>query len=263
MPTLPSGARLWLSMEAILHPGRLFHPCPPDRFWFRDLDPLAGWIGDEDDPMPPERWTTGIVPETRLDAAAFVRVLIAGPRDAERRWHGDWLLTLEQPRLLTDEDWDATLEFLGTDRTLAFLDLALDRCRRQASERRVHADLGDFGPPVRGRADLRSRLLRAMLASDRLGDEMEEATARGDASAELRIRSILERLADAAERITETEGPDRGLAHRVVAAANARLGHVDTAVEHAHAYAMVMPGDDAFDRAIERRLRTLPSLSAR
>lgn len=262
MPTLPSGARLWLSMEAILLPGRLFHPCPPNRFWYRDLDPLAGWTFDDGTP-PPERWTTGIVPETRLDAAAFVRVLIAGPRDADRRWHGDWLLTLDQPDLLTDEDWEATLAFLGTDRTLAFLDLARDRCRRQAAERRVHADLGDFGPPVRGRADLRTRLLRAMLATDRLGDAIEDATARGDAAAEFRARTALEGLADAAERITDAGIPERGLAHRVVAAANARLGHADTAVEHANAYATTMPGDDAFDLAIARRLRALPSLSAR
>lgn len=262
MPTLPSGVRLWLSMEAILPPETLFYPCVRGRFWYRDLDPLAGWSAFDGDP-PPEQFRTGIVPETRLDAAAFVRVLIAGPRETERRWRGDWLLTLEQPELLSDEDWEATLAFLGTDRTLAFLDLVRDRCRRQAAGHRVHADLGDFGPPVRGRADLRTRLLRAMLATDRLGDAIEEAADRGDDAALLRAQGSLERLVDAAERVTEIDGPDRGLAHRVVAAANARLGHADSAVEHARAYATAMPGDDAFDLAIQRRVRHRSMVASR
>ena len=253
MPTLPSGARLWLSMEAILAPGRLFHPCPQGRFWYRAVDPLAGWTPDDGTP-PPERWTTGIVPESRLDAAAFVRVLVAGPRDLDRRWHGDWLLTLEQPEVLTDADWDATPTFLGTDRTLAFLDLARDRCRRQAAERRVHADLGDFGPAVRGNPDTRTSLLRAMIATDRLGARLDDPSRRNDSPARRRTEAALEAILDAADAISQGTGADRGLAHRVAAAAASHLGHLDDAADHVRAYARAIPGDDDFIAAIERRM---------
>ena len=253
MPTLPSGARLWLSMEAILAPGRLFHPCPPDRFWYRGIDPLAGWTADDGTP-PPERWTTGLVPETRLDAAAFVRVLVAGPRDLDRRWEGEWLLTLEQPAILTDDDWDATLTFLGSNRTLAFLDLVRDRCRRQADERRVHADLGDFGPTLHGSSDTRSSLLRAMIATDRLGARLDDPTRRSDPQARRRTESALEAILDAADTISHGIGPDRGLAHRVAAAAASHLGHLDDAADHVRAYARAIPGDDDFIAAVARRM---------
>jgi hypothetical protein len=240
-------------MEAILAPGRLFHPCPQGRFWYRGLDPLAGWTPD-DGTAPTERWTTGIVPETRLDAAAFVRVLIAGPRDLDRRWHGDWLLTLEQPAILTDADWDATLAFLGTDRTLAFLDLARDRCRRQAAERRVHADLGEFGPHVDRNPGTRSRLLRAMIATDRLGARLDDPSHLADEGRRHRTRAALESILDAADAISDGTGPDRGLAHRVAAAAASHLGHLDDAADHVRAYAQAIPGDDDFIAAIERRM---------
>ncbi len=253
MPTLPSGARLWLSMDAILAPGRLFHPCPKNRFWYRDLDPLAGWTPDDGTP-PPERWTTGVVPETRLDAAAFVRVLIAGPRDLERRWRGEWLLTLEHPDLLTDDDWDATLAFLGTDRALAFLDLARDRCRRQAARRFVHADLVGFSPAVVGNPDTRSSLLRAMIATDRLGARLDDPARRDDARFRHRTLAALESILDAAETISTGTGPDRGLAHRVAAAAASHLGQFDAAADHVRAYACAIPGDDDFIAAIERRM---------
>jgi len=253
MPTLPSGARLWLSMEAILAPGRLFHPCPRDRFWYRGVDPLAGWTVDDGTP-PPERWTTGLVPETRLDAAAFVRVLIAGPRDLDRRWSGDWLFTLEHPEVLTEADWDATLAFLGSDRTLAFLDQVRDRCRRQAVRRCVHADLVGFGPAVVGNPDTRSSLLRAMIATDRLGARLDDPARRDDLGFRHRTLTALESILEAAETISERTGPDSGLAHRVAAAAASHLGYVDDAANHVRAYADPIPGDDDFIAAIERRM---------
>lgn len=261
MPTLPSGARLWLSMEAILAPGRLFHPCPPGRFWYRDLDPLAGWTID-DEAAPVERWRTGIVPKTRLDAAAFVRVLVAGPRDAERVWRGDWLLTLEQPGILDEADWKATLAFLGTDRVLGFLDLARERCRRQAEERGVHADLGDHGPPLAGRVDTRSRLLNGLQATRRLGEDLMQAEAVGDVLREHRIRIALGSLAAAAEAIGDAGSLDASLARHVAAEAVNRLGELEGAVdwiEGGDVPVVIDPDDEAaiemvFADDLDRRL---------
>lgn len=259
MPTLPSGIRVWLSMEAILPADRLFYPCPSGRFWYRDLDPLVD-DGHESGHTPPERLRLGEVPETRLDAAAFVRVLFATPREVERRWRGDWLLTLERPSDLTEEDWKSLLAFLGTDRALAFLDLARERCRQQAATRgRAGAadDLGDFGPGLHGAPEHARRLAMANGLIERVGARLAEAERENRVEETFACRSRLEQMLAEADRTLDRFGPHRALAHRAIALAASHLGDRGEATRHARAYDEIVP-DEALEIEIDRRLVGVP-----
>lgn len=256
MPTLPSGVRVWLSMEAILLPENPFYPCPHGCFWYRDLDPAPGW-DPSDAASVPERFRIGLVPESRLDVAAYVRVLFATDRESTRHWRGDWLLTLERPDDLTDADWDALLGFLGTRRTLAFLDLARARCEQQSEARAkvgFPEHLMDFGPGLHSRPETARRLAEATVTVESLAAGIRTAEDQGDLEGSLRGRQRLESLLDDADRTLDRFGPHRGLAHRVIAAASAHLGFEADATRHARAFAEIVPGNDDFVAAIERRI---------
>ena len=88
MPQLPSGTRLWLSAASILDPATGFLPSGQDRFWYRDVDPGTDWLPGEPG-RPPECLRTATVPGDRIEAAAYVRVLIATSAEAEPTWRGD------------------------------------------------------------------------------------------------------------------------------------------------------------------------------
>ena len=126
MPLLPSGARIWLSMAAILEPQTKFLPCRSGQFWYRDLDPASSWLPG-DPGRPPECLRTATVPSSRLEVASHVQVLIAAADEDQSRWRGDWLLTFDRPSDFSVADWEASLEFFGSERTMDFLDQAIDR----------------------------------------------------------------------------------------------------------------------------------------
>ena len=256
MPTLPSGIQIWLSTEAILLPDRPFYPCPHGRFWYRDLDPAIAWDPTDSQPAP-ERFRLGLVPETRLDVAAYVRVLFAAEREPVRRWRGDWLLTLDRPNDLTDPDWDALLGFLGTQRTLAFLDLARDRCVKQAEARGragLPEDFLDFGPGLHGRPETARRLAEATRAIESIAARIQTAEDEGDLEASVQGRNRLESIIEEADRTLDRFGPHRGLAHRVIADASIHLGLGSDAIRHARAFAGIVPGNDAFAAEVEDRM---------
>lgn len=256
MPTLPSGIRVWLSMEAILPADRPFYPCPPGRFWFRDLDPVIDW--DPVDGSAPQRFRLGVVPETRLDAAVFVRVLFAGPRESEGRWNGDWLLDLEQPDCFDTRDWKAMLDFVSSERVLEFLDLVIHRCRTQSdalARRGIdHAALRDFGPALHGRADSAGRMASAVIATRRIGADLAKLDHEHDFEAAQRLRDRLETLVEEADRSLDRFGPHRALAHRVIADASSRLGHEAEAVRHTRVFSGLVPDDRDFIHEMEERL---------
>lgn len=256
MPTLPSGIRVWLSMEAILPADQPFYPCPPGRFWFRDLDPVIDW-SPVDGPAP-QRFRLGVVPETRLDAAAFVRVLIASSRESEGRWSGDWLLGLEQPDCFDVRDWKAMLDFVSSESALEFLDLVLHRCRTQSdalARRGIdHAALCDFGPALHGRADSAGRMASAVVTAERVGAALAEIDDEHDFEVAQRLRDRLETLVEEADRSLDRFGPHRALAHRVIADASSRLGHQAEAVRHARVFSGLVPDDPEFIGRMEERL---------
>lgn len=255
MPTLPSGLRFEFSDEAVLRPETPFYPCPSGRFWYRDVDPTREWRPDV--AGPPERFRLGVVPESRLDATAFVRVLLGDPRGTVPTWRGDWLFGLERPVGFGVADWDALLDHVQTTETIELLDRIVDRCRRQseALARRDldHAGLDDFGPALHGRPGTADRLASAVFQARRLGEGMRRSETRGDEASLFSLRSRLEHLAEEADRTLDRYGPHRALAHRALAESHAALGRDCEAIRHARVYAGLVSGDVDFVRDMESR----------
>ena len=254
MPTLPSGKRIWLSMEAILSPERLFYPCPRDHFWYREIDPASGWLPLPGATNPEECWRTAPVPHNRLEAARHVRIIVADGMSEPGTWRGDWLLSFRRPDGFDQQDWDICLEFFGSERVLAFLDLVMNRCQKQAA-RNGHLDLEGFEPALGGQATSASRLARSAVVVDQLDELLEMAEAMEDTDAAADIR---ERLADVqhfAETTLDRFGPHRGLAHRVAAASAASVGEINEAVRHGRAATRLLADDHVFNNTLATRLR--------
>ena len=254
MPTLPSGKRIWLSMEAILAPDRMFYPCPKNHFWYREIDPSSGWLPLPGANSPEECWRLAQVPRNRLEAARYVRILVAeGPSDPGT-WRGDWLLSFRRPDGFDQEDWEICLQFFGSEQTLEFLDMVTHRCQQQASAS-GHLDLEGFEPSLGGEVTSASRLARSAHVVDRLDALLETAEAMEDDEAASDIR---ERLADVqhfAEATLNRFGPHRGLAHRVAAASAASVGEIDEAVRHGRAATRLLAQDQDFGKTLVNRLR--------
>ena len=254
MPTLPSGKRIWLSMDAILPPERMFYPCPKNHFWYREIDPASGWLPLPGATNPEECWRTAPVPGNRLEAARHVRILVAeGPSDAGT-WRGDWLLCFRRPDGFDQEDWEICLDFFGSERVMAFLDMVIHRCEQQAARNGI-LDLEGFEPSLGGQATSASRLARSAGVVDQLDALLETAEAMDDEDAASDIR---ERLADVqhfAETTLNRFGPHRGLAHRVAAASAASVGEIDEAVRHGRAATRLLANDQEFSNTLATRLR--------
>ena len=253
MPLLPSGARIWLSMSSILDPTTRFLPCKSDRFWFRDLDPTSGWLpGDAG--RPPECLRTASVPTNRIEAASHVRVLIAGAGEEEGRWRGDWLLTLDRPDDFTVADWEASLEFFGSNRAMEFIDRAIDRCRRQSDVNET-LDLVGFEPTFEPNPQTATRLARAAGAIRELSSRRAESEVGHDEKMVRRIDERVEAMYEFADRMLDRYSPHRALAHRLLASTATELGDVDDAVHHLRACLALLPQDRKFAVDLLARLQ--------
>ena len=253
MPQLPSGTRLWLSASSILDPTSWFLPAGQERFWYRDLDPGTDWLPGEPG-RPPECLRTANVPCDRIEAAAYVRVLIATPDQRTPEWRGDWLLTFERPDDFTLEDWEASLVFFGSPRTLDLLDAVVDRCRRQ-SDAGGTLDLEGFEPTTGGRAALAERLAIAVGSADRLVERRAASDLAGEDATVRRIDARLEAMYEFADRSLDLHGPHRSLAHRLLATLAFELGDHQDAMRHARAHQMLFEGGGPFNRLMAARVR--------
>ena len=254
MPTLPSGKRLWLSMEAILAPGSTFYPAPRGHFWYRDIDATRGWLPIPGAEAPPEHWQSAPVPNGRIDAARYVRVLIGESGTEQKVWRGDWLVAYRRPEGFTEEDWEACLDFFGSEKTLRFLDRVIERCRRQA-EKLVPLELEGFGPTLGPDASLGPRLACAAETVEQLDHLLEMAYAMENEDAAEDIRDRIAQVQLFVEEAMGSFGPHRGLAHRVAAACAASLGeHIDAA-RHGRVAAELIPEDRRFSSELALRLR--------
>ena len=253
MPLLPSGARIWLSMDAILEPTTRFLPCKSDDFWFRDLDPTSGWLPG-DSGRPPECLRTATVPTSRIEVASYVRVFIAGVDEEEARWRGDWLLSFDRPEELSIADWEASLEYFGSDWATEFLDRAIDRCREQ-SEANATLDLVGFEPTFDPHPQTATRLARAAGALQDLSCRRMASAVGHDEKMTNLIDSRFEAMSEFADRSLDQYGPHQALAHRLLAATATELGDVENAVHHVRAFSALLPQDRAFTIDLIARLR--------
>jgi hypothetical protein len=254
MPTLPSGKRLWLSMESILPPGRMFYPCRPGYFWYRDIDPAGGWLPLPGAESPPECWRQARIPANRLEAARYVRILCGRDGSHARCWHGDWLISYRRPEGFSKEDWDTCLDFFGSDRTLTFLEMVIERCRQQSNNRGT-LDLDGFEPSLGGEAVSAVRLARAASVVDRLDMLLDTALMMEDEESAADIRERISEVRAFAEMTLDSYGPHRGLAHRVAAATALSAGEVEDVVRHGRAATRLLPDDRDFGRTLAIRLR--------
>lgn len=253
MPLLPSGARIWLSMTAILEPKMRFLPCKSGHFWFRDLDPASGWIPG-DSGSPPQCLRTATVPTNRIEVASHVRVLVAAADETECPWRGDWLLTFDRPDDFSVADWEASLEFFGSDQTTEFLDRAIDRCRRQ-SDANETLDLLGYEPTFDPNPQTAGRLARAAGAMRKLSSRRAESEVGHDEKTAHLIEEQFEAMYQFADRTLDLYGPHQGLAHRLLAATATELGDVDDAAHHIRACAALLPQDPVFTLDLLARLQ--------
>ncbi len=254
MTTLPSGKRLWLSMEAILAPGRSFYPAPEGRFWYRDVEATRGWLPIPGAQSPPEHWRTAPVPQGRIDAARYVRVLLGDAGSDQKEWRGDWLVAFRRPEGFSEEDWTACLDFFGSEKALQFLDRVIDRCRRQAGGLGT-LDLEGFCPSLTSDTALAPQLACAAKTVEQLDLLLETAQAMDDEAATEEIRDRITQVQYFVDETMSRFGPHRGLAHRVAAACAASLGeHVDAA-RHGCVAAELIPEDRCFSNQLAGRLR--------
>ena len=251
MPQLPSGTRLWLSAASILDPATGFLPSGQDRFWYRDVDPGTDWLPGEPG-RPPECLRTAMVPSDRIEAAAYVRVLIATPEEDDPSWRGDWMLTFERPDDFTLEDWEASLTFFGGSRSLDLLDAVIDRCRRQA-ETGGTLELDGFEPAMGGRPALAQRLAIAVGNADRLVRRRGDSELAGEDELVRRIDERLEAMYEFADRSLDAHGPHRAIAHRLLATLAFELGDLEEAVRNARAHEIILPEGADFSRRLIAR----------
>ncbi|MCP4014306.1 MAG: hypothetical protein GY728_14470 [Phycisphaeraceae bacterium] len=260
MPQLPSGTRLWLSAASILDPATGFLPSGQDRFWYRDVDPGTDWLPGEPG-RPPECLRTATVPGDRIEAAAYVRVLIATSAEAEPTWRGDWLLTFERPDDFTLEDWEASLAFFGSPRSLDLLDAVIERCRRQA-ETGGTLEIEGFEPAMDGRPALAERLAIAVGNADRLVRRRGDSELTGEDDVVRRIDERLEAMYEFADRSLDVHGPHRAIAHRLLATLAYELGDREDAVRHARAHEILLPDGVAFSHRLIARAQQAETAGA-
>ena len=254
MPTLPSGKRLWLSMEAILAPGSTFYPAPRDHFWYREIDVTSGWLPLPGASAPPEHWQKAPVPNGRIDAARYVRVLLGEAGSETREWHGDWLVAYRRPEGFTDEDWTACMDFFGSDQALHFLDQVIERCSNQADMLKP-LDVTGFAPVLGSDPALAPRLACAAEAVEELDDLLQMAYAMENQFAAQEICDRISQIQLFVEESMGSFGPHRGLAHRVAAACAASLGEHAEAARHGRVAAELIPEDRLFSNQLALRLR--------
>ncbi|MHC4792819.1 MAG: hypothetical protein GWP75_01265 [Planctomycetia bacterium] len=252
MPQLPSGTRLWLSAASILDPATPFLPSGQDRFWYRDLDPGTDWLPGEPG-RPPECLRTAMVPTNRIEAAAYIRVLIATPDDQAPTWRGDWLLTFERPDDFTLEDWEASLAFFGSPRSLDLLDAVIDRCRRQSASG-DGPDIEGFEPAMGGRPALAQRLAIAVGNAERLIRRRGDLDLAGEDGLVRRIDERMEAMYEFADRSLDVHGPHRAIAHRLLATLAVEFGDSEEAVRHARAHEILFPEGRPFSRRLAARV---------
>ncbi|MDG2020530.1 MAG: hypothetical protein P8J59_01120 [Phycisphaerales bacterium] len=253
MPILPSGARIWLSMAAILEPQTRFLPCRSGQFWYRDLDPATGWLPG-DPGRPPKCLRTATVPTSRIEVASHVQVIIAAADEEESRWRGDWLLTFDRPDDFSVADWEASLEFFGSERTKEFLDHAIKRCKRQADANET-LDLVGFEPTFDPHPQTASRLARASGAMSELSRRRAESEVGHDEKDVHLVEERFEAMYEFADRTLDLYGPHRALAHHLLAATATELGDVDDAIHHVRACSTLLPQDQAFTADLIARLQ--------
>lgn len=260
MPQLPSGTRLWLSAASILDPSPGFLPAGQGRFWYRDVDPGTDWLPGEPG-RPPECLRTAMVPTDRIEAAAYIRVLIATPDESEPRWRGDWLLTFERPDDFTLEDWEAALAFFGSPRSLDLLDVVVDRCRRQSASSTGPAIEG-FEPATSGRPTLAQRLAIAVGNAERLLRRRGDSDLAGEDGIVRRIDERMEAMYEFADRSLDLHGPHRAIAHRLLAILAFQFGDREEAVRHARAHEILLPEGRAFSRRLAARVERAEAAGA-
>ena len=254
MPMLPSGKRLWLSMEAVLSPNRPFYPLPEGHFWYRDIDPTYGWLATPEASPPPEYWNSAIVPRSRVEAARFVRVLVGETASQERAWQGDWLVAYRRPIGFTEADWTSCLEFFGSSAAIDFLDRVIRRCRTQ-SEGLKHVEELDFDPTLGTDGSMTTRLVRAAHSVEKLDELQVLAESIGDERVAEEIRGKIAHIELVAEEALGRPGPHHGVAHRVLAACAAILGMPENAAWHGCEAVRIMPEDIGFPSRLAVRLR--------
>jgi len=202
-----------------------------------------------------------MVPANRIEAAAYIRVLIATPDDEEPTWRGDWLLTFERPDDFTLEDWEASLAFFGSPRSLDLLDAVIDRCRRQSGSGDGPAIEG-FEPAMGGRSALAQRLAIAVGNAERLIRRRGDLDLAGEDGLVRRIDERMEAMYEFADRSLDVHGPHRAIAHRLLATLSYELGDREDAVRHARAHEILLPDGVAFSHRLIARAQQAETAGA-
>jgi len=241
-------------MEGILAPGNTFYPAPRGHFWYRDIDVTSGWLPVPGAGSPPQRWLTAPVPNGRIDAARYVRVLVGEAGSETREWRGDWLVAYRRPEGFSEADWTACMEFFGSPQALAFLDRVIERCREQAAGLKP-IDMTHAGHALGADAGLAARLARAAETVDDLDGLLEMANATDDALAAQEICLRISQIQQFVEDSMALYGPHRGLAHRGAASCAASLGEHADAARHGRVAAELIPEDRLFSKQLALRLR--------
>jgi hypothetical protein len=241
-------------MEAIGTPEQIFNPALHNQFWYRDIDPTYGWLPIPGAPQPPECWQTAPIPNSRVDAARYVRIMVGETGSNAQEWQGDWFISYSRPHGFSEEDWDACLEFFGSPEALQFLDDVIIRCKKQC-ESLKKLPLKDFQQSLASDPSTTSRLVRAAETVQRLDDLLAHAKEIDFPDAIDEIQDRLVQLQIFAESMLRNSGPHRGLAHRVAAACAASLGENLDATHHGGAAARLLPEDRGFTSDLAVRMR--------
>jgi len=132
---LPSGLELALSADAPFDHGGNWTRCPDGHFWYMAPAPETGpppFALDYEYLQMPQH---AQAPKNRDDVKRFIRVVEKGS-DGEFGWRGEWLSTFPQYTKLDAKDVAAWNEWIESEETNTFLDIAVAECQRVAEASR-------------------------------------------------------------------------------------------------------------------------------
>jgi hypothetical protein len=242
-------------MEAIGTPEQIFNPALDNQFWYRDIDPTYGWLPIPGAPQPPECWQTAPIPNSRVDAARYVRIMVGETGSNAQEWQGDWFISYSRPHGFTEEDWDACLEFFGSPEALQFLDDVIVRCQKQC-ESLKKLPLKYFQQSLASDPSTTSRLIRAADTVQRLDGLLAHAKEIDFPDAVDEIQDRLVQLQIFAESMLRHSGPHSELAQRVAAACAESLGEHLDATDLGQSATRVLAEDRGFTNDVGIRTRS-------